>query len=221
MKWTLSVLLLCFPWVVRRVALNLLFGYRIHSTARIGFSIICPERLEMGPRARIGNLTICKGIELLRMEAESFIGNLNWITGFPLRDKSFFSAESGRRPELIVERHAAITTRHYIDCTNLVHVGEFATFAGARSQLLTHSIDLTNSRQSSEPVSIGRYCFVGTGSILLSGSVLPDYCVLGASSLLNKAYEETHVFYAGNPAKPIKTLPRDMQYFLRTSGFVN
>ncbi len=221
MRLTLSVLLLGLPWVIRRVALNVLFGYKIHPTARIGFSLIYPERLDMGPKSRIGNLTICKGLELLQMRQESSIGNLNWITGFPLRDKSFFGAESERRPELIVERHAAITNRHFIDCTNSVHLGEFATFAGIRSQLLTHSIDLANSQQSSKPVSIGKYCFVGTGSILLSGSTLPDYSVLGANSVLNRAYEETHVLYAGNPARAIKTLPRDTQYFLRTRGVVH
>ncbi len=220
MKQIVTAILLVVPWGVRRHILVVLFGYKIHPTARIGFSIICPERLEMDQRARIGSLTMCKGISLLKMGAESYIGNLNWISGFPASDSTFFSADIDRRPELIVGDHASITNRHLIDCTNSVQIGDFATFAGFRSQILTHSIDLYECRQASKPVIIGNYCFVGTGCILLSGSVLPDYCVLGANSVLNKAYADTHFLYAGNPAMAVKTLPMEMGYFIRTTGFV-
>ena len=163
---------------------------------------------------------MCKGISLLKMGTESYIGNLNWVSGYPARDSTFFKADIGRRPELIVGDNASITNRHLIDCTNLVQIGDFATCAGSRSQILTHSIDLYECRQSSKPVIIGNYCFVGTGSILLSGSVLPDYCILGANSVLNKAYADTHFLYAGNPARAVKALPTDMGYFIRKTGFV-
>lgn len=221
MKKLISVLLFVVPWQLRRPILNLLFGYKIHPTARIGFSVICPRKLEMGPGASIGNLSLCKGLELLRMEESSLIGNLNWISGFPANDATFFGTELTRRPELIMGSHAAITTRHYIDCTNSVTVGEFSTVAGARSQLLTHSIDLQESRQSSKPINIGKYCFVGTACIVLGGSSLPDYSVLGASSMMNKSFSETYFLYAGNPTKAVKELSRDMAYFRRASGFVH
>ncbi|MGA9673640.1 MAG: hypothetical protein WBQ94_30895 [Terracidiphilus sp.] len=198
-----------------------LFGYQIHPTARIGFSIILPERLEMGPGSRIRNLTICKGLSLLQMGEGASIGNLNQITGFPAGDTSFFSADRDRRPELILGCQAAITERHLIDCTNSVRIGKFATFAGYRSQLLTHSLDLYDCRQKSTPIVIGDYCFVGSGSIVLSGSGLPDYSVLGAGSLLNKEYSETYFLYAGSPARPIKPLPRDTGYFQRKTGAVH
>lgn len=221
MRMLLSALFLLAPWRLRRLLLVSLFGYKIHPTSRIGLSIIAPERLEMGPGTRIGSLTMCKGISLLRMEERASIGRLNWITGFPAEDTRFFSADVGRRPELIINRHAAITNRHIMDCTDSVQIGKFSIFAGFRSQLLTHSIDLNLSRQSAKPVSIGDYCFVGTGSIILAGSVLPDYSVLGAGSVLNKAYVDTHFLYAGNPAKPVKALPQDTAYFLRRTGFVH
>jgi serine acetyltransferase len=221
MKKLISVLLFVVPWPLRRPILNLLFGYKIHPTARIGFSVICPRKLEMGPGALIGNLSLCKGLELLRMEESSLIGNLNWISGFPAGDDTFFGTELARRPELIMGSHAAITTRHYIDCTNSVTVGEFSTVAGARSQLLTHSIDLQESRQSSKPINIGKYCFIGTACIVLGGSSLPDYSVLGASSMMNKSFSEAYFLYAGNPAKAVKELSKDMAYFRRPSGFVH
>jgi hypothetical protein len=221
MKKLVAILLLFLPWRLRRIALNKIFRYQIHPTARIGLSLICPVRLEMDAGARIGNLTLCKGISLLKMSEKSSIGNLNWITGFPENDHSFFSADVGRKPELILGAQSAVTTRHFIDCTNSIRIGKFTTFAGAHSQMLTHSIDLYECRQSSKPITIGEYCFVGTGCVLLGGSSLPDYSVLGANSVLNKHHAEPYFLYAGNPARPIKQLPREMAYFNRLTGFVH
>ena len=221
MKKILALILLLFPWPARRRLLNALLGYRIHPTARIGWSWICPDRLEMAPGARIGSLTVCKGLSLLKMGEQSRLGNLNWITGFPEGNKAFFGDEGERRAELVIGEHAAVTHRHLIDCTNSVRIGRFTTFAGYRSQVLTHSIDLQRCRQASKPIVIGEYCFVGTNCVLLGGGALPDYSVLGASSVLNKAYSETHQLYAGNPARAVKELPQEMRYFQRSAGFVN
>ena len=100
-------------------------------------------------------------------------------------------------------------------------IGAFTTFAGFQSQILSHSIDLAASRQSSQPVTIGEYCFVGTNCVLLGGAVLPDRSVLGAKSLLNKAFTDTGYLYGGVPAKPLQPLPvADTAYFHREVGMV-
>ncbi len=221
MRKLLALIGLLFPWRIRRLLLVGFMGYEIHPTARIGWSWICPERLEMAAGARIGNLTVCKGLSLLKMGEQSYVGNLNWISEFPVGNHAFFGEEADRRAELVLGDHAAITHRHLIDCTNAVRIGRFTTFAGYRSQVLTHSIDLQRSRQASRPITIGEYCFVGTNCVLLGGSALPDYSVLGASSVLNKAHTEMHWLYAGNPAQPVKALTGELQYFQRSAGFVN
>ncbi len=220
MRKILALVSALFPWQMRRWLLVKLLGYEIHPTARIGWSWICPEHLVMAAGARIGSLTVCKGVSLLQMDAESYLGNLNWISGFPVADKTHFGEEHERQAELVIGDHAAVTHRHILDCTNSVRIGRFSTFAGYRSQVLTHSIDLAHCRQASKPVTIGEYCFVGTGSVLLGGCVLPDYSVLGALSVLNKAYTETHWLYAGNPARQVKALTETMLYFERSVGFV-
>lgn len=220
MKKIVSVFLLLFPWKLRRWLLMAFFGYKIHPTAKIGYSLILSDRLEMGENSRIGHLTVCKGMNLIELAESSLIGNLNWISGLPIKDKNFYSDDPHRRPELILEAHAAITNRQMIDCTNTIRVGQFSIVAGCGSQILTHSIDFKRSRQASKPVRIGEFCFVGTGSILLPGSELPDYSILGAGSVLNKAYTEKHYLYGGVPARAVKTLPADLGYFLRKTGFV-
>jgi acetyltransferase-like isoleucine patch superfamily enzyme len=221
MKTLLYALITILPWPLRRWFLVNCFGYQIHPTARIGLAWIRPQRLVMEEHTRIGHLTVFKNADLLHLKAHSLIGRGNWITGFPSGSKDFFAHQTGRRPELILGEHSAITNRHLIDCTDRVEIGRFATMAGFNSQLLAHSIDLAENRQHSQPIRIGDYCFVGTNCVVLGGSVLPDYCVLGAKSLLNKAHAETHRLYAGVPAKAIKELPRDLKYFVRREGFVH
>jgi acetyltransferase-like isoleucine patch superfamily enzyme len=145
---------------------------------------------------------------------------LNWITGFPSGKSRHFAHQPDRRPELILGAHAGISSRHLIDCTARVRIGAFATVAGFRSQFVTHSVDLEAGRQSSEPIEIGEYSFVGTDSVILGGSSLPHHSVLSAKSLLNKKWDTPFHLYGGVPAKPLKELPHEMEYFRRKEGFV-
>lgn len=220
MKRFLSLFSLFLPWPLRRAILRRFLGYEISATSRIGLSWIYPRKLVLKEGARIGHLTICKDIDLLQVGESASIGNLNWITGFPSGTIGHFAHQTDRRPELILSENSAITNRHLIDCTEYIHIGAFATVAGFASQLLTHSINLEKSRQEAYPISIGTYCFVGTNCILLGGSTLPDYSVLGAKSLLNRGSTATYTLYGGVPAKAIKTLPETYLYFQRKSGYV-
>lgn len=220
MKRILMLLSLFFPWEMRRSILQRQFGYQIHPSCRIGFCWIFPSRLIMEEGSRIDHLTLCKNIDLLHMKAHSSIGRGNWITGFPIGPSRHFAAEKDRQPQLILGENSALTHRHLIDCTNTVTIGHFTTVAGFQSQIITHTIDIEQSRQTSAPVQIGNYCFVGTNSVLLGGSALPDFSVLGAKSLLNKRFTETHQLYGGVPARPIQKLSPEYKYFQRTEGFV-
>jgi acetyltransferase-like isoleucine patch superfamily enzyme len=219
-KTILMLLSFLLPWELRRSFLEKQFGFQIHSTARIGLAWIFPTRLIMEAGSAIGAATVCKNIDLLHLKAYATIGRGNWITGFPLGRSRHFAHQTNRRPELILGEHSAITNRHLLDCTNLVMIGRFTTFAGFHSQIISHSIDLEQNRQSSKPVRVGDYCFVGTNCVLLGGSTLPDFCILGAKSLLNKAFTDSYQLYGGVPARPLKALSRGCKYFQRTEGFV-
>ena len=216
LKW-ISVLL---PWGVRRSILEKQFGYEIHPSAKVGFAWIFPKRLVMEQGSRIDHLTVCKNIDLLHLKERASIGRGNWITGFPPGPSQHFAHQPDRQPQLILGEQSAITHRHLIDCTSSVTIGKFTTVAGFQSQIITHWIDIEQSRQASAPIGIGNYCFVGTNSVLIGGAVLPDFCVLGAKSLLNKAFIETYQLYGGVPARAIQPLSPDCKYFHRTEGFV-
>lgn len=218
-KIVVSALTAIFPWSLRRRLLNVFCGYTLHPSSYIGFSILAVGKLTMLENSRIGHLTIVRG-GVVHMGKYSVIGNLNWISGILENSSYHFVHEKMRKSELVLGSHSSITNRHYMDFTNQIIIGEFATIAGVRSQFLTHSIDLVESRQCSSPIVIGKYCFVGTGCVLLGGAVLPDFSVLGAHSLLRTLFCDSYMLYAGVPAKPIKKLAPSAKYFVRKRGFV-
>ena len=219
-KLFLMFVSLFLPWPLRRALLQKHFGYSIHPNSYIGFCWIFPRHLVMEENSRIGHLTLCKNINLLHLGANAIIGQLNWITGFPSGPSRHFAHQPERRPELMLGVHAGISSRHLFDCTASIRIGAFATVGGFRSQFITHSIDMEENRQAAQPIEIGEYCFVGTNCVLLGGSRLPDHSILGAQSLLNKRLEEPYRLYGGVPARRLKELPPEMEYFQRTEGFV-
>lgn len=209
------------PWGIRRRLLNIIFNHSISKSAHIGFSIILAKRIEMHAKSRIGHFTIIKGASLIVLNERSSIGNLNWIFAFPIGTKSqHFHDQPGRSASLVLGRHSAITARHILDCTDSIKIGEFSTVAGYRTQFLTHSINLRESRQKAECIEIGKYCFIGTGCILLPGASLPDFCVLGAGSVLTKKFKDSFSLYSGTPAIQVRSLENSALYFHRTQGFI-
>jgi acetyltransferase-like isoleucine patch superfamily enzyme len=217
----LKVLTFLLPWSLRRRVLVRWFHYEIHPTARIGLAWVFPDKLVMEAQAHIDHFTVAINLDRLELGRQATIGRSNWITGFPLgRDSPHFRHQPDRRPSLLVGEQAAITKNHHLDCTHTITIGAFATVAGYQSQFLTHSINVFENRQDSAPITIGAYTFVGTNSVVLGGAVLPDHSLLGAKSLLNKAFTEEWTLYGGVPAKALQPLPRTAKYFTRTEGFV-
>ena len=219
MLFVVQILLFPIPWIVRRRLLNFLPGFEIHKKARIGLSVLLADQTIMEEGALITHFTLVNSIDRLHMKSFSKMGKFNWITGANSKSKMF--NDSKRKCELILGVHTHITGQHHIDCTGGVHIGEFTTLAGIRSQILSHSVDVTLSKQLAGPVRIGRYCFIGTASIILMGAELPDYSILGAGAILNKKYSEPYQLYAGNPARMIKELNKEnAMYFHRDHGHV-
>ena len=217
----LKLLTCLLPWRLRYIALNKWFGYTIHPTARIGLSWVFPTKLIMAANTKIDHFTVAIHLDAIVMKDKSTIGRGNWITGFPMNKQSpHFRHQSERKAELHLGESSAITKYHHFDCTNKIDIGSYSTIAGYNSQFLTHSIDLVENRQDSTPIKIGDYTFLGTNVVVLGGSILPSYSVLGAKSLLNKEHTAQWTLYGGVPSKAIQDIPRTAKYFRRTDGFV-
>jgi serine acetyltransferase len=209
------------PWPLKRWFLVKFFKYNIHPSARIGLAWVYPAHLEMAEKSIIHHFTVIIHLDLVRIGYDSSIGRSNWVTGMSTKTESeYFKGQPDRKAELIMGKFSHFTKGHHVDCTNSIIVGDFVTIAGYQSQFLTHSINIYKNIQDSAPIYIGDYTFVGTNVVVLGGSKLPAYSVLGAKSLLNKAYTEEWKLYAGVPAKPVSDISKDAKYFYRKDGFV-
>lgn len=200
MKVVFQIVLMMFPWAIRRRMLCLVFGYKISPTARIGLSLIMPKQLEMGSKCKIGHFCVCRGIDRLAMGDGSGMGSFHLITGISSLNKNHFKHIENRKCEMVLGRCVGVPSRKFFDCNGGIYIDDYTTIAGQWTQFLTHSIDIYNSRQDAKPIHIGKYCFIGTGCIVLPGAELPDYCVLGAGSVLNKKQTDSGCVYAGSAA---------------------
>ncbi len=210
-----------FPWFLRRKILNYFFTFNIHPSAKIGLSIILARKFVMFNNSKIGNFSICNAIDFLFLERNSSIGNFIYITGYSTRLNNHFKHIKNRKCELLIGQHSALTSRHFLDCTAGIYIGNFSTLAGIRSQIFTHSLDLKSNRQDAASIRIGHYCFIGSNVTILPDSNLPNYSILAANSLLSGHFKDDRTMYGGLPAKKIKRLNKfDFKYFDRKVGFV-
>lgn len=216
MRILLNLFVVILPWRIKRFLLVKLYHYQIHPTARIGLSYIYPKHLIMEEGTYIGHLNVAVHLELIHMEKDCTISQKNWITGFPLDNKTNFQDFPNRKPYLIMKKDSAITKQHLVDCTDTVTIGELTSVGGYGTQILSHSTSLQMNKQSCAPITIGHHCFVGTRSIILPGSILPNHSVLGAGAVLKKQFTEEYALYGGVPAKFIKKMDETYAFFSRT-----
>lgn len=221
MRTVVEVLAIALPWRLKRLLYRRVLGHEVSRTAYVGFTFLSARSVALGDGAFIGHFNIIKGSDLVVLDDHATIGNFNWISAYPSNGTDHYLLEGrARKPVLWLQTHAAMTSRHIIDCTHTVTLGAYATLAGYRSQVLTHSLDVYTNRQASAPVHIGRYAFVGTSTVFLPGSTLPDYSVLAARSLVRGVLTEPYTLYGGAPASTLRKLSADLPYFHRTRGYV-
>ena len=217
-----QIILWLLPWPLRKFFLKKILKFKLAKGARIGYSVVLADEVIIGECSAIRNFTIIKNIDRVVLGDYAYILNLNWITGSNTKDERHFAHVLGRRCELVIGNHSSLTSRHFIDCTGGINIGNYTTVGGAQSQMLTHYIDPYDCRQTCARIEIGNYCFVGTRALLLPGSGLPDYSILGGGSVLTKRQSIPMMIYAGNPAGPKKDLSNlSVSYFSRTVGAVD
>jgi acetyltransferase-like isoleucine patch superfamily enzyme len=187
-------------------------GWDVDKDAHIGPCLIWRVReLRMGSGASIGAGTVFRDMNTVRLGAESRIGNLDWFSG----TASYIHVGGSLAGTLLVEDGAAITSRHYLDCSGGITIGEMSTVAGVRSTILSHSVELGVSEQQTAPVRIGKWCFISTGVVIAPGIVIADRTVVGAGAVVVRDLTESECFYGGVPARRIRSLA-GATYFART-----
>ena len=88
----------------------------------------------------------------------------------------------------------------------LMHVGPIlvngSVKAGRDISLHINTCIVAGGKNDKAPI-LGDYIVIGVGSVLLGKIEIPNYCAIGANSLVNKSFYEEDITIAGTPAKKI------------------
>jgi acetyltransferase-like isoleucine patch superfamily enzyme len=222
-KFKLLILLgiAILPSFLKRPLYRLFFGYQIGKGVRIGFSIIdakeCAidddvsighlnaligiKKLTIGDHTRIGHLNIIRGGDEVRLGRYTEIIRLNEINSIP--DPVIVTPAD---PKFILGDGSVITASHKIDFTDRVEFGKRVILGGRNSSLWTHN------RQSTKPITIGDYSYIGSEIRIAPGGAIPPKCIVGIGSVITKKFEDEYFLIAGVPAKAVKELDEDGRF---------
>ena len=120
---------------------------------------------------------------------------------------AILSVQSGT---LTLGKNFSISGNTCIICNKYIEIGENVQFSW-NSLVMDNDahyiLDVDGTEPSnSEPVIIGNNVWIAAETTILKGTQVPDKCVIGAKSLLNKKYNEPMSLIAGSPAKSIKKI---------------
>jgi acetyltransferase-like isoleucine patch superfamily enzyme len=98
----------------------------------------------------------------------------------------------------------------YIQSEGKIFIGDYTQIA-SNVGIITANHDVSDNRKhsKSKDVKIGSYCWIGMNSIILPGTNLGDFTIVGAGSVVTKSFADGYCVIAGNPAKKIKDLPKE------------
>ncbi len=116
--------------------------------------------------------------------------------------------------------HSSVTSRHYLDCSGGISIGEFTVVGGVRTTILSHSLDIEAGVQTTRSVKIGDRCFVSSNVSVVPGGTIPEGCVIAMGALVVGELPSARALYAGVPAKVVKTGIEGGAYFRRRRGVV-
>jgi len=211
---------LLLPSFLLRPLLNAL-GHRVCPGARIGFSLLCVDRLYMARGARIGhfNLIILRRVV---MRPGSYMGRTNLMSG-PLslwlgRDAALGNGNKVVRGPLgevttgpsylRLGRLSKITSDHRVDCTRSVTLGDYSTVAGVGTMIWTHGyvhdLDGPGRYRIDGAISIGDNVYIGAGCIVSMGVRIISGVMVGAGVTVSRDLLEQGLYVSA----PMRMLPR-------------
>lgn len=98
----------------------------------------------------------------------------------------------------------------YIQGIGKIYIGDY-TQISANVGIITANHNLYDTRKHEvKSVKIGKYCWIGMNTMIMPGVCLGDNTIVGAGSVVTKSFEEGNCVIAGNPAKLIKVLDKNL-----------
>lgn len=205
MRRAILFLLIFLPSGLRVMCYRRFFRWRIGRGVKIGLSYLDCTDLKIGDSVRIGHFNSFRKTRKLTIGAETFIGSFNQLSGSGTYYENFPCT-------VTIGRKCFIMSRHFIDSSGTVTIHDGVTLAGRDTQIWSHSQVMQDEMPQLAPITveIGADAYIGARATLV-GCKLPSKALVGAGSVVTKDFTDIHdrVLIAGNPAKVVKTYPRD------------
>ncbi|MGF7159329.1 carbonic anhydrase/acetyltransferase-like protein (isoleucine patch superfamily) [Rhodoligotrophos appendicifer] len=94
----------------------------------------------------------------------------------------------------------------YIQGLGKIKIGSYGRIA-ANVSIISSNHDVEDlSRHALDEVTIGDYCWLSAGAVVLPGVTLGDFTIVGAGAVVTKSFPDGFCVIAGNPAKMIRRL---------------
>jgi acetyltransferase-like isoleucine patch superfamily enzyme len=206
------------PNAIKKPLYRAVFRYTIGPGVRIGLVILDAQRLELGAGTRISHFTVVIRVGEFKTGRNVRVGMLNLIRGGESVELGDFvtlmrlnvlnaipdhDCTTDPSSRLLVGEGAVIVAEHRIDFTDTVRIGRCAIIGGRNSSLWTHT------RQTTAPISIGDFCYLGSEIRVAPGAFLPPECILALGSVLAGRIDTPRSLVGGVPAKIVRALSED------------
>lgn len=199
-------------WALRSLGHHIAHDVVVGPTLVLGCGIF-----SLGAGTVISSFNIFRNLTRVQLDGKNFIGSWNQFTAAV--DYQKYSDWVG---VLLMKEQALITNRHYLDCSGQVILEPYATIGGIKCIIQSHELDFVDNTTKVGQIILGRYATIVTGCVMLKGSYLPDWSVLGAGSVMVKAKDGIELpkssLYAGAPARFVKELT-DLGWWQRDSYY--
>lgn len=101
---------------------------------------------------------------------------------------------------------------------SVLHVSHAGDYSPSGHRLLIGKGVTIGHRAVVHGCTVGNYCLIGIGAIIMDGAVLEDYVMLAAGALVSPGKTlESGYLYVGAPARPVRALNDSEKAFLEYS----
>jgi acetyltransferase-like isoleucine patch superfamily enzyme len=97
----------------------------------------------------------------------------------------------------------------YIQGIGKIYIGDYTQIASNVGIISANHELYDNRHHIPGNVTIGKYCWLGMGVLIMPGVVLGNNTVVGAGSVVTKSFPDGYCIIAGNPARLVRELDRD------------
>jgi acetyltransferase-like isoleucine patch superfamily enzyme len=208
----LLLLLAVLPSRIKIPLYRRLFGWKIGKDVHIGLSFIDAREVTMGDGVRIGHFNRFHRIPKLTICNTVFVGNRNVFMTAPAK---YVADVREANPLLYIGEDSYIIGPHSFDLHAPIRLGSSVTIAGRGSSFYTHGLDYRRACLAAGPITIGENSYVGAHALFVPGASIAPNTIVGMGALVTKAFDQQYVLVAGSPAKVVKELEPQADWFTR------